>query len=70
MMKKITDKQWRSLLPRYQNRARRGLQTQIIFNDRVVDEERISRELARRNSLESMRSDFALRKSCSIVCRS
>ena len=58
MRKKITELEWRAILPRVQRRAKLGRRTQVMFNDLILTEERVERELARRSSIESRRQDF------------
>ena len=58
MRKKITDKEWNTILPRVQERTQRGRQTEVIFNGIRIDEKRIERELDRRRSNSSMRQQF------------
>jgi hypothetical protein len=58
MRKKITDKEWNTILPRVQERTQRGRQTEVIFNGVRIDEKRIERELDRRRSNSSMRQQF------------
>ncbi|KAH7096050.1 hypothetical protein FB567DRAFT_624222 [Paraphoma chrysanthemicola] len=50
LRKKITEPEWRAILPRIEMRAEQGRRTEVMFNGVVLDEERIQRELARRSS--------------------
>ncbi|KAL1794508.1 hypothetical protein ACET3X_007929 [Alternaria dauci] len=56
--KKITNKEWNTILPRIQERTQRGRQTEVMFNGIRVDEKRIERELDRRRSNSSMCRQF------------
>lgn len=58
MRKKITDKEWNTILPRVQEREERGRQTLVTFNGVVLDKKRIGRELDRRRSNSNMRQGF------------
>jgi len=58
MRKKITDKEWNAILPRVQEREKRGRQTLVTFNGVFVDKQRIGRELDRRRSNSNMRQGF------------
>jgi hypothetical protein len=55
MRKKITEEEWKVILPRVQEREERGRQTHVMFNGLRVDEKRIEREMDRRRSNSSMR---------------
>jgi len=58
MRKKITDKEWNTILPRVQDREERGRPTLVTFNGVILDKKRIGRELDRRRSNSNMRQGF------------